>query len=632
MNLEFIEATDLPDAWFQCVYRILDKGHTYVVEHGSYEGQERLEFDYITLHVKYPGARPLLPEIPAHLGIPNPVANDYLDDYLPYLMTSIKQPGEDYTYGSRLEYQIQQVIKMYKKYGPGTNQAAMSVSMPTDIDLVDPPCLRHIDTRIRDNKLHFIIYFRCLSGKNNIIAKVNDHLLNTNVEGLFDLFESGHNIKVVSVDDNFKPIWGDVTNISRNIKSNVVIVELQGAGELELTYDHRVMVYVEGEIIEKKVSELKINDVLLEPKGLNGLQEYTNEYIDLLEVCKDNTKLYVSNLSLDDFKRLRREGISYSDSWRDKKYLPFNIASKTFLYGVGNLKCSCQKQDGIDRMFKISTEMAYFMGLWLADGWYNNKGNGLRLVIEESNPLKLQRIVNFLKNEFDYTPSIERRSGCVVLSISILFLAELFKSLGFIHGSKIKFIPSILFSLDAKLIEELFIGWFSGDAGVSSSRDLISGFSSILKFLNEKFSIYSEKPRKAFFKEENRIILSSQSQRIWPLNYKTSRLDIDEYFIGRKVKKISPFCSEKLVYDISVNTNSHLFCCGQIPILVHNSWDLWGGTPANLGAIQLLKEYMAEEIGVEDGEMIASSKGMHLYDYTWELAQLRCGKDGKLCE
>ena len=35
---------------------------------------------------------------------------------------------------------------------------------------------------------------------------------------------------------------------------------------------------------------------------------------------------------------------------------------------------------------------------------------------------------------------------------------------------------------------------------------------------------------------------------------------------------------------------------------------------------------MAEEIGVENGEMIASSKGLHLYDYSWDLAKQRTGK------
>jgi thymidylate synthase len=35
---------------------------------------------------------------------------------------------------------------------------------------------------------------------------------------------------------------------------------------------------------------------------------------------------------------------------------------------------------------------------------------------------------------------------------------------------------------------------------------------------------------------------------------------------------------------------------------------------------------MAQEIGVEDGEIIAVSKGLHLYEYSWELAKLRTNK------
>jgi len=160
MDLEFIEARDLPDAWFQCICRILDVGKKYTIDRGSYEGQDRLEFDYVTVHIKYPGVRPLLPDIPPSLGIPNPVADGYLEDYLPYLMTAVKQPGEDYTYGERLEKQIEEVIKMYKEDGHRTNQACMSVSQPSDIYLNDPPCLRSIDCRILDGKLHFAVYFR----------------------------------------------------------------------------------------------------------------------------------------------------------------------------------------------------------------------------------------------------------------------------------------------------------------------------------------------------------------------------------------------------------------------------------------------------------------------------------------
>jgi thymidylate synthase len=59
------------------------------------------------------------------------------------------------------------------------------------------------------------------------------------------------------------------------------------------------------------------------------------------------------------------------------------------------------------------------------------------------------------------------------------------------------------------------------------------------------------------------------------------------------------------------------------------SWDLWGGLPANLAGIQILKEYMAHEIGVKDGEMIVESKGLHLYGYAEKLAKIRCCVDEK---
>ncbi len=160
MNLEFIKARDLPDAWFQCIYQILDKGRKYKIDRGSYKGQERLEFDYITVHIKFPGTRPLLPDIPAALGIPNPVADGYLEQYLPYLMTSAKKSGEEYTYGEYLEPQIKEIIRMYREDGPGTNQAFMTIGDRSSLYLEDPPCLRAIDTRIKDGKLHFVVYFR----------------------------------------------------------------------------------------------------------------------------------------------------------------------------------------------------------------------------------------------------------------------------------------------------------------------------------------------------------------------------------------------------------------------------------------------------------------------------------------
>lgn len=206
MQIHFIKARDLPDLWFQAVHDILDKGRRFVIDRGSYAGQTRLEYDYFVGQVAYPGSLPLLPDIPPACGIPNPVEHDYIyggpgyeSSYIEYLMTPTKAPGESYTYGERLTRapitgqklafwqagnshiidirepdgkilfehngqlcinQIEWIIDTYRRFGHRNNQMVLQVAHPSDIALLDPPCLRHIDTRIQNNTLIFHVYFR----------------------------------------------------------------------------------------------------------------------------------------------------------------------------------------------------------------------------------------------------------------------------------------------------------------------------------------------------------------------------------------------------------------------------------------------------------------------------------------
>jgi len=180
MKIINIEATDIQDAWFQCISSIFDNGFKYIIERGSYVGETRLEFDFITIHIKKPYQEPydmMLPQIPQHLNIPNPVENGYIELYMQYLMTSDVKEDEAYTYGERLTNvhnlkevedgvfdiqdinQIEYWIDVFKKT-PNTNQAVLQVAEPQDCKLNDPPCLRHIDMRIKDNVLIFYPYFR----------------------------------------------------------------------------------------------------------------------------------------------------------------------------------------------------------------------------------------------------------------------------------------------------------------------------------------------------------------------------------------------------------------------------------------------------------------------------------------
>jgi thymidylate synthase len=158
VKISLIEARDLSEAWFLCLRRTLTDGREYRIERGSYAGQLRKELDFVLVQISHPGTRPLIPDVPQ--GVPPPTSMAYVEEYLPYLMTAHKREGEQYTYGQYLEWQIKEVIKMYKGDGYNTNQAFMAVGDAKSISLSDPPCLRGIDTRIRDGKLHFFAYFR----------------------------------------------------------------------------------------------------------------------------------------------------------------------------------------------------------------------------------------------------------------------------------------------------------------------------------------------------------------------------------------------------------------------------------------------------------------------------------------
>ncbi len=158
MNITVVDARDLSEAWFLCLGKVLTEGLDYRIDRGSYEGERRKELPLVVAQINYPGTRPLMPDVPQ--GVPPPTTMDYIESYLPYLMTAHKAEGEQYTYGQYLEKQIAEVIRMYREDGFNTNQAFMAVGDAQSIYLSDPPCLRAIDTRIRDGRLSFIVYFR----------------------------------------------------------------------------------------------------------------------------------------------------------------------------------------------------------------------------------------------------------------------------------------------------------------------------------------------------------------------------------------------------------------------------------------------------------------------------------------
>ena len=143
MNLINISANDLSDSWFQLLYSILDNGREFKIDKGSYAGQKRLEFDYVTVRIKQPFLRdvqgwPLIPIMPDGCSIPPPTTVEYIGDYSRYIMTADREPGEQYTYGERIYPQVAKVIETYKEHGHRNNQMVLQVARPEDMNRSDP--------------------------------------------------------------------------------------------------------------------------------------------------------------------------------------------------------------------------------------------------------------------------------------------------------------------------------------------------------------------------------------------------------------------------------------------------------------------------------------------------------------
>lgn len=159
MDITFIKARDLNEAWWLCIRRVLECGREYVIDRGSYAGQRRKEFEFVVVQVEKPWTRPLVPAVPD--GLPAPTDRDYVESYFArYLLSGVKLEGELYTYGEDIEPQFWKIIRLYREHGHNTNQACMSVGNKDSIDLEHSQCLRLIDTRIQGGALHYFTYWR----------------------------------------------------------------------------------------------------------------------------------------------------------------------------------------------------------------------------------------------------------------------------------------------------------------------------------------------------------------------------------------------------------------------------------------------------------------------------------------
>lgn len=201
----FVEEKTLDGAWFKLLYEIYHHGRINKITDGSYAGTKRLEFDYAAGTIQYPTTRPLAPIVPP--GVPPVTTDGDIENYFTnYIMDGHNLKGnEHYRYATFItggEYklpkctwredpkyvsspvqctdgplimsvpnQVDWIINHYKKKGFGNNHCYITVGYPessfaydmpyeNETDRQTSPCLRGIDTHIKNGKLHMAVIFR----------------------------------------------------------------------------------------------------------------------------------------------------------------------------------------------------------------------------------------------------------------------------------------------------------------------------------------------------------------------------------------------------------------------------------------------------------------------------------------
>jgi len=203
----FVEEKTLDSMWFTLLSEVYKHGRKNHIDYGSFAGSNRLEFDYVAGTIEFPTTRPLSPIVPD--GVPPVTTDEEIEKYfVNYLMDGTLEANEHYKYatwisGGRykmpkisgwevIEYlpkgevkakilskevwltvpnQVDWIIDHYKSKGHGNNHCYIQVGYPESSFAYDmpweneserqtSPCLRGIDTHIKDGKLCFAVVFR----------------------------------------------------------------------------------------------------------------------------------------------------------------------------------------------------------------------------------------------------------------------------------------------------------------------------------------------------------------------------------------------------------------------------------------------------------------------------------------
>ena len=117
----------------------------------------------------------------------------------------------------------------------------------------------------------------CLHGDEEILVKIDGKLERTTMKCLIETYggegwnKCNHNIKVLSLDEDYKLRWSGIKNFLKVKKKGLRSIITKDGKMCKLSMNHPVMVLTEDGLKQKFASDLKINDYMISLKSAEGL-------------------------------------------------------------------------------------------------------------------------------------------------------------------------------------------------------------------------------------------------------------------------------------------------------------------------------------------------------------------------
>lgn len=289
-------------------------------------------------------------------------------------------------------------------------------------------------------------------------------------------------IKVLAFDEKGKTTFSDVTDlIKHKNNSKILEVKTRSGRKIKVTDYHSLFTLRGNKITPIKTSELIPGESYIAvPKTIPTVENPVGEINFLDTLRKDDFNLIVRNVKgylKASIEKLGRKRVSEILGFREK-YL-YDVINKNvgvkiskFLelmdkasisVDYNKLKIS-SKGKSLPSKIKITKELCEFLGLWVAEGSFN-EGEAVRVSIHQN---EVDKILPLIENLFGKVTVYKNKYGqgadlYITHRVLTVFMKHV---LDMQDGARKKKVPEFIFSLGKNNIAAFLRGYFSGDGSL----------------------------------------------------------------------------------------------------------------------------------------------------------------------